>query len=198
MKVLFLPDYSAANAYQRALTAGLEEHGVSVSADPTGARRVLPIVEALRRHGRPDVIHIHWTEPYIAGGSSKVSRLKAQRTLFELRLAKRAGVGLVWTAHDLFRHRGLAAAFLPDLPDIAAQVSTGSHLPTLGRHAVTEGFLGLVHGISGKKLDHVAFRAGHDVHRRGRVVEKNISRKILRNLDLGASPQSNGIFGKLR
>ena len=104
MKVLFLPDYSAANAYQRALTAGLEEHGVSVSADPTGARRVLPIVEALRRHGRPDVIHIHWTEPYIAGGSSKVSRLKAQRTLFELRLAKRAGVGLVWTAHDLFRH----------------------------------------------------------------------------------------------
>ena len=104
MKVLFLPDYSAANAYQRALTAGLEERGVTVSADPTGSRRVLPIVEALRRHGRPDVIHIHWTEPYIAGGSSKVSRVKAQRTLVELRLAKRAGVGLVWTAHDLFRH----------------------------------------------------------------------------------------------
>ncbi len=104
MKVLFLPDYSAANAYQRALTACLEDHGVSVSADPTGSRRVLPIVEALRRHGRPDVIHIHWTEPYIAGGSSKVSRFKAQRTLVELRVAKRAGIGLVWTAHDLFRH----------------------------------------------------------------------------------------------
>lgn len=104
MKVLFLPDYSAANAYQRALTKGLEERGVEVSADPTGSRRVLPIMEALRRHGRPDVIHIHWTEPYIAGGSSRVSRIKAQRTLVELRLAKRSGVGLVWTAHDLFRH----------------------------------------------------------------------------------------------
>ena len=104
MKVLFLPDYSAANAYQRALADGLQERGVEVSADPTGARRVLPIMEALRRHGRPDVIHVHWTEPYIAGGSSKVSRVKAQRTLVELRLAKRAGVGLVWTAHDLFRH----------------------------------------------------------------------------------------------
>jgi beta-1,4-mannosyltransferase len=104
VKVLFLPDYSEANAYQRALTTGLEELGVTVSADPTGARRILPIVEALRRHGRPDVIHVHWTEPYIAGGRSKVSRVKAQRTLVELRLAKRAGVSLVWTAHDLFRH----------------------------------------------------------------------------------------------
>ena len=104
MKVLFLPDYSEANAYQRALTAGLESLGVTVTADPTGSRRILPIVEALRRHGRPDVIHVHWTEPYIAGGSSKVSRVKAQRTLIELRLARRSGVGVVWTAHDLFRH----------------------------------------------------------------------------------------------
>jgi glycosyltransferase involved in cell wall biosynthesis len=104
MKVLFLPDYSEANAYQRALTTGLGGLGVTVSADRTGSRRILPIVEALRRHGRPDVIHVHWTEPYIAGGSSKVSRVKARRTLTELRLAKRTGIGLVWTAHDLFRH----------------------------------------------------------------------------------------------
>ncbi len=104
MKVLFLPDYSAANAYQRALSDGLGELGVEVSADPTGSRRLLPVTEALRRHGRPDIIHIHWTEPYIAGGSSKVSRVKATRTLLELRLARRAGIGLVWTAHDLFRH----------------------------------------------------------------------------------------------
>ncbi len=104
MKLLFLPDYSRANAYQRALSEGLGALGVAVSADPTGARRVLPIAEAVRRHGRPDIIHVHWTEPYIAGGSSKVSRVKAKRTLLELRLAKRAGIGLVWTAHDLFRH----------------------------------------------------------------------------------------------
>ena len=104
MKVLFLPDYSAANAYQRALATGLRELGVDVRADPTGSRRLLPIAEALRRHGRPDVIHLHWTEPYIPGGSSRVSRVKARRTLLELRVAKRAGMGLVWTAHDLFRH----------------------------------------------------------------------------------------------
>jgi beta-1,4-mannosyltransferase len=104
VKVLFLPDYSAANAYQRALSSGLEALGVTVTADPTSARRILPVSEALRRHGRPDVIHLHWTEPYIAGGSSRVSRVKARRTLLELRLARRLGMGLVWTAHDLFRH----------------------------------------------------------------------------------------------
>jgi beta-1,4-mannosyltransferase len=104
VKVLFLPDYSAANAYQRALGDALGGLGVVVTADPTRARRVLPVTEALRRQGRPDVIHVHWTEPYIAGGSDHVSRLKSRRTLLELRLAKRAGIGLVWTAHDLFRH----------------------------------------------------------------------------------------------
>ncbi|MEX1295001.1 MAG: glycosyltransferase family 4 protein [Candidatus Limnocylindrales bacterium] len=142
MKVLFLPDYSAANAYQRALTAGLEDRGVTVSADPTGSRRVLPIAEALRRHGRPDVIHIHWTEPYIAGGSSKVSRVKAQRTLLELRVAKRAGIGLVWTAHDLFRHDKREdpneLAFMRSLFDLAdgvivhCRAAADSLLQTLG------------------------------------------------------------------
>jgi len=126
VKVLFLPDYSEANAYQRSLTTGLEDLGVTVTADPTGARRVLPIVGALRRHGRPNIIHIHWTEPYIAGGSSKVSPVKARRTLLELRLAKRAGVGLVWTAHDLFRHDRRAdpneLAFMRSLFELADSV----------------------------------------------------------------------------
>ena len=103
MKVLFLPDYSDANAYQRELTTGLEGLGVGVTADPTRARRVMPVIEAMRRHGRPDIIHVHWTEPYIAGRDG-VSRIKAQRMLLELRLAHSAGIGIVWTAHDLFRH----------------------------------------------------------------------------------------------
>jgi glycosyltransferase involved in cell wall biosynthesis len=103
MRVLFLPDYREANAYQRALAAELGALGVEVGADPTRARRVLPIVEAIRRYGRPDVIHLHWTEPYIASGRA-VSRLKAERTIAELRLARRLGVRVVWTAHDLYRH----------------------------------------------------------------------------------------------
>jgi beta-1,4-mannosyltransferase len=103
VRVLFLPDYREANAYQRALAAGLGDLGVEVRADPTHRRRVLPVTEAIRRHGRPDVIHIHWTEPYVASGHA-ISRVKAARTLLELRLARRAGSIIVWTAHDLYRH----------------------------------------------------------------------------------------------
>jgi glycosyltransferase involved in cell wall biosynthesis len=103
VRVLFLPDYREANAYQRALADGLLAQGVEVRADPTRARRVLPLAEALRAHGRPDVIHVHWVEPYIASGDS-LSRVKAARMLLELRLARRAGMRIVWTAHDLFRH----------------------------------------------------------------------------------------------
>jgi glycosyltransferase involved in cell wall biosynthesis len=103
VRVLFLPDYTAANAYQRALARELRSLGVEVRADATRPRRILPVMEALRSQGRPDIIHLHWTEPYIAR-AGRVSRLKARRTLLELRLARRTGIGIVWTAHDLFRH----------------------------------------------------------------------------------------------
>ena len=53
-------------------------------ADPTRPRRLLPVLEAVRRQGRPDVIHVHWTEPYIAAAAA-VSRAQGQRTLLELR-----------------------------------------------------------------------------------------------------------------
>lgn len=102
MRVLFLPDYREANAYQRALGDALVDLGVEVRADPTRRWRVLPVTEAIRGHDRPDVIHVHWTEPYIASGAA-ISRVKVERTLLELRAARR-GSGIVWTAHDLFRH----------------------------------------------------------------------------------------------
>ena len=104
MRVLFLPDYTAANAYQRELAEGLRSLGVTVTAQPTARRRLLPVLQAVRAQGRPDVLHVHWTEPYISGGRSNVSRIKATRTITELRLLHRLGVRIVWTVHDLSRH----------------------------------------------------------------------------------------------
>ncbi len=104
MKVLFLPDYMAANAYQRELAGGLRSRGVTVTAQATGRRRLLPVLQAVRAQGRPDVLHLHWTEPYISGGRTDVSRIKAARTITELRLLRRTGTPVVWTAHDLSRH----------------------------------------------------------------------------------------------
>jgi glycosyltransferase involved in cell wall biosynthesis len=104
VKVLFLPDYTSANAYQGELATALRARGVTVVAQPTGRRRIAPVLQAVRRHGRPDVLHLHWTEPYISGGRADVSRLRVTRTLAELRLLRRAGSRIVWTAHDLARH----------------------------------------------------------------------------------------------
>lgn len=104
MRVLFLPDYTAANAYQRQLAEGLRSRGVTVTAQPTARRRLLPVLQAVRAQGRPDVVHVHWTEPYISGGRADVSRLKATRTITELRVLHRLGVRVVWTVHDLSRH----------------------------------------------------------------------------------------------
>jgi beta-1,4-mannosyltransferase len=126
VRVLFLPDYSAANAYQRELAAALGRQGVRVAADPTRSRRVLPVLEAVSRHGRPDVIHVHWTEPYIASRGGGVDRLKARRMLLELRLMRRAGSAVVWTAHDLFRHDRTEdpreLAFMRGLYDVSGAV----------------------------------------------------------------------------
>jgi glycosyltransferase involved in cell wall biosynthesis len=125
MRVLFLPDYRAANAYQSALAEAMADLGVEVRADPTRPRRVLPVTEAIRAHGRPDIIHVHWTEPYIASGAA-ISRVKAERTLLELRVARRRGSRIVWTAHDLFRHDRAPdpgeRRFLRSLVDLAGAV----------------------------------------------------------------------------
>jgi len=104
VKVLFLPDYREANPYQRELADALGVRGVTVTADPTRRRRILPVLEAIRRHGRPHIVHVHWKEPYISGARTDVSRVRVIRTLAELRLVRAAGIGIVWTAHDLWRH----------------------------------------------------------------------------------------------
>jgi glycosyltransferase involved in cell wall biosynthesis len=125
--VLFLPDYSAANAYQRSLSEALTALGVEVSADPTRSRRILPVLEAVRSHGRPDVLHLHWTEPYIARGEA-TSRAKATRTLAELRWVRSRGTAIVWTAHDLFRHDQAIdpaeRSFMRDLARLADAIVT--------------------------------------------------------------------------
>ena len=104
MKVLFLPDYREANPYQRELADALRARGIVVTADPTRRRRIFPVLEAIRRHGRPHIVHVHWKEPYISGARTDVSRVRVIRTLAELRLVRAAGMGVVWTAHDLWRH----------------------------------------------------------------------------------------------
>ncbi len=97
MNVAFLPVY--ANPYQRLLRDGLQPHGVSVEF-----LEGLPEANWLRdRRGEIDILHFHWLDGlYMA---RLATPLQVLRFISRLRLARRLGYGLVWTAHNILPHR---------------------------------------------------------------------------------------------
>lgn len=103
MKILFLPDWSrGGNPYQRELGVALEKQGVTVIMG-NGTNR-LPILGAVRIHGKPNVLHLHWTHPYLLGRSRAKSIVKSIRFVAELFVVKILGIKIIWTVHNLFEH----------------------------------------------------------------------------------------------
>ena len=77
VRVLFLPDFSDANPYQRELRTALEARGVSVSGARAPGRDPVAILRSWLTHGRAPVVHLHWTHNYLgqrADGSSGAIR----------------------------------------------------------------------------------------------------------------------------
>jgi beta-1,4-mannosyltransferase len=99
MNVLFLPHYRR-NPYQRELAAALRAREVDVRfSDP------LPPLAAFAAHGTPDVLHVHWTQQLLLGKGGTLRSLRAGgRFLAQLREARRQGVRVVWTVHNLLSH----------------------------------------------------------------------------------------------
>ena len=98
---LFLP-YYADNPYQDELARGLELHGVEVvTGDHTAP---FPILQAVRAHGRLDVIHLHWADSLLVTRSRLVTVLVGLRLLLELAIARLLGVDVVWTVHNRVHH----------------------------------------------------------------------------------------------
>jgi len=102
MKVLFLPDGSRGNPYQLELAEALRRRGVNVTlSNGIGS---LPILGAIWIHGKPDILHLHWTHGFVVGSTCVKTFLKALRFLTELVLARLIGVRVVWTVHNLLQH----------------------------------------------------------------------------------------------
>jgi beta-1,4-mannosyltransferase len=101
MKVLMLPDYSRSNPYQRELVTALREFGVDVTLC---SFNVLPLLRAIWVHGKPDVLHLHWTDGYIVAGNWLKTILKTLRFFMELLVVKGLGIKVVWTVHNLSNH----------------------------------------------------------------------------------------------
>lgn len=103
--VLMCPDYRDSNPYQSELIAALENRGVEVTATPGGW--AFPLLAGVRRHGVPDVFHIHWLDRFVTTNRrfpAAIAVLLGVRLIFELVLLRALGVRIVWTVHNLLDH----------------------------------------------------------------------------------------------
>lgn len=98
IRVVAWPDWSDANPYQQLFYEALRPHGIEWLRD-------VPLRgDALFALDPPvDVLHIHW--PYAYWRSRGASQLRQWRALARFRLvlraARRRGIRVVWTVHDL-------------------------------------------------------------------------------------------------
>lgn len=108
--VLFLPDYSASNPYQRELSAALGARGLSVADARAPRRNPLGILTAWLSHGRPRILHLHWTHNYLGQHASRpngrITRPRAWVFLGQLVALRAVRVRVVWTVHNLGHHEG--------------------------------------------------------------------------------------------
>jgi glycosyltransferase involved in cell wall biosynthesis len=103
MKVLFLPDFSKRNPYQKELTTALRDVGAMIIPD-VGLQH--PLLGAVRLSGRLDVLHLHWTSPFLVSKHRGYSLVKAVLFLNTLLCLKSTGVKIVWTVHNWVNHEG--------------------------------------------------------------------------------------------
>ncbi len=101
MRVLFLPDFSQNNPYQRELALALRELGLVIKTSPSLEH---PLLNVLQMKGELDVLHLHWTSPFLISQHRSVSLIKAILFMFVLFYLKLVGVKIVWTVHNLFEH----------------------------------------------------------------------------------------------
>lgn len=102
MKVIFIPDYSSGNPYQHELAKALARYDVSVVMSDRISK--FPILGAMMVHNKPNVLHVHWTLPFLLGNNRVKSIIKSIRFIAELVILKIIGIKIVWTVHNLLAH----------------------------------------------------------------------------------------------
>jgi beta-1,4-mannosyltransferase len=104
INVLFLPDYSEYNPYQRELAQALRGCGVRVSLSDGVGR--FPLLGAIAACGKPDVLHLHWTHPFAVSHPGRPWKIfvRSVRFVLELLWLQTRGTRIVWTVHNLVSH----------------------------------------------------------------------------------------------
>jgi beta-1,4-mannosyltransferase len=104
MQIMMMPDYRADNPYQTLLAEALVSEDTSVQF-PIGYRRGFPLWRSRQQSVSPfEVLHLHWTNPYLKGNSYWVKLIYSIKFLIDIWLVKLSGVRVVWTVHNLVSH----------------------------------------------------------------------------------------------
>lgn len=97
MKVVFIPDQRNTNIYQSNLADSLSRLGVHVSFNGS----IWSILKIW-----PDVLHIHWTYPFMKGDSRVSTILRSTKFIFGLSILRLLGIKIIWTVHNIVDHEG--------------------------------------------------------------------------------------------
>ena len=65
---------------------------------------MFPILKLVKKHWKPDILHLHWQDPFLTSNSRIKTILKSSRFICELVLVKLVGIKIVWTAHNIISH----------------------------------------------------------------------------------------------
>ena len=103
MKIIFIPDYRHTNSYQGNLADSLSKQGAEVCFGFFG---LFAVLRSVLKFWKPDILHIHWTYPYILGDSKIMTIVKSGGFICELLLLKISGISVIWTVHNIIDHEG--------------------------------------------------------------------------------------------
>ena len=92
MNIVIVPWYPS-NPYQEQLARHLEEKGASVTLLSIGAFLNPATVSRLK----PDVLHLHWLQPYATTGNIFKSWAKLAIFMSHVYMLRSRGVKIVWT-----------------------------------------------------------------------------------------------------
>lgn len=102
MKIIVLPKFDYRNPYQKNLADALEKKGHTVIlSDISGWFAVL---RTLRKYGKPNILHVHWTHYYLLGKSKLESFVRGAIYILEILVSKLIGIKIIWTMHNIVNH----------------------------------------------------------------------------------------------
>jgi glycosyltransferase involved in cell wall biosynthesis len=100
MTIIFLPDGTSGNPYQRNLADALDEEVAFA-----GVRGFFPILRVVWSHDDVSTIHFHWLEAYIQVNSSALKTFALLIvTIIQLVILRLKCIRMVWTVHNVLSH----------------------------------------------------------------------------------------------